>query len=98
MEHLPIDQQSCDCQMVPLHSPKPNHLVSSSYTSFTGHNISYDIQTSFDYSLEHFDKPILTLLVISWHNSDVMHFPCSIRVTLISISIVIFWSLPKHQK
>ena len=44
MEFLPIDQQSCDPQMVPLCTPGLNHLVLSSHTSSSCHNISYDVQ------------------------------------------------------
>ena len=82
VECLPINQQSCVCQMVFLHAPNPNHLVSSSYISLFCHNIFYDVQTPFDYSLELFDKHISTLLVISWHSSDKTHF------------LVLLWSPP----
>ena len=59
MELLPIDQQSCGPLMVPLHVPEPNHLVSSSYTSFFCHTIFYDVQIPFGYFLGLPGRPTL---------------------------------------
>ena len=51
MEHLPIDQQSHDHQMVLLHIPKTKSSGLKVIISFSGHNIFYDVQTLFDYFL-----------------------------------------------
>ena len=72
MECLPIDQQFCGHQLMPLLVPLLNHLASISYISFFDHSIFYGILTLSYFSLQPFNMPIVTWSVVSEHNFDRM--------------------------